>query len=49
MPLLSMILPVYLYKDRNSLTTAVHDRIIEPAEKKVKELVIEKAKRLERP
>jgi len=43
------VLPVYLYKDRASLIASLQDAIIEPAEKKAKELALEKAKRLERP
>lgn len=43
------VLPIYLYKDRESLIASLKDKIIEPAEKKARELAIEKAKRLERP
>ena len=43
------VLPTYLYKDRESLIASLQDEIIEPAEKKARELAIEKSKRLERP
>ena len=43
------VLPVYLYQDRESLIASLQDQIIEPANKKARELAIEKAKRLERP
>jgi hypothetical protein len=43
------VLPVHLYKDRVSLIASLQDEIIEPSEKKARELAIEKAKRLERP
>lgn len=43
------VLPVYLYKDETSLIASLKDEIIEPADKKARELAIEKAKRLERP
>jgi Pentapeptide repeats (8 copies) len=43
------VLPIYLYKDQASLIASLHNEIIEPAEKKTRELTIEKAKRLERP
>lgn len=43
------VLPTYLYKDRESLIVSLQDEIIEPAEKKARELAIEKSKRLERP
>lgn len=39
------VLPVYLYKDQASLKVALQTEIIEPAEKKTRELTIEKAKR----
>jgi uncharacterized protein YjbI with pentapeptide repeats len=43
------VLPVYFYKDRESLIASLQDQIIEPADKKARELAIEKVKRLERP
>lgn len=43
------VLPTYLYKDRESLIASLQDEIIESAEKKARELAIEKAKRLEKP
>ncbi len=43
------VLPVYLYKDQASLIASLKNEIIEPADKKARELAIEKAKRLERP
>ncbi len=43
------VLPIYLYKDRESLISSLKDEIIEPADKKARELAIKKAKRLERP
>ena len=43
------VLPVHLYKDQASLLASLKDGIIEPAEMKVRELAVEKAKRLERP
>ena len=43
------VLPIYLYKDQASLIASLQKEIIEPAEKKARELAIEKAKRLERP
>jgi uncharacterized protein YjbI with pentapeptide repeats len=43
------VLPIYLYKDQASLIASLKNDIIEPADKKARELVIEKAKRLERP
>jgi len=43
------VLPIHLYKDRESLIASLQDEIIEPADKKARELAIEKAKRLERP
>ena len=43
------VLPVYLYKDQASLTVSLNGTIIDAAEKKVAELALEKAKRLERP
>jgi len=42
------VLPVYLYKDRESLIASLKDEVVEPADKKAKELAIEKARRLER-
>jgi hypothetical protein len=41
------VLPIYLYKDQASLIASLHNEIIEPAEKKTRELTIAKAKRLE--
>ncbi len=43
------VLPVYLYKDQTSLLASLKNEVIEPAEKKARELAVEKAKRLERP
>jgi len=43
------VLPIYLYKDQASLLASLKDEIIEPADKKARELAIEKAKRLEKP
>lgn len=43
------VLPVYLYKDQASLIASLKNEIIEPVNKKARELAIEKAKRLERP
>lgn len=43
------VLPIYLYKDQVSLIASLQHEVIEPAEKKTRELTIEKAKRLERP
>jgi hypothetical protein len=43
------LLPVYLYKDQASLITSLKNEVIEPANKKARELAIEKAKRLEKP
>jgi hypothetical protein len=43
------VLPVYLYKDQASLNASIRNEIIEPADKKARELAIEKAKRLKRP
>lgn len=42
------VLPIYLYKDRASLIASLKDEIITPADKKARELAVEKAKRLER-
>jgi hypothetical protein len=42
------VLPIYLYKDQANLIASLQNEIIEPAEKKTRELTIEKAKRLER-
>jgi hypothetical protein len=41
--------PIYHYREVDELLNATQDHIIEPAERKVRELAIEKAKRLERP
>lgn len=43
------VLPIYLYKDQASLIASLKDEIIELADKKGRELAVEKAKRLERP
>lgn len=43
------VLPIYMYKDRESLIASLKKEIIEPADRKARELAIEKAKRLERP
>jgi hypothetical protein len=43
------VLPVYLYKDQASLIASLKNEIIEPADKKARELAIKKAERLERP
>ena len=43
------VLPIHLYKDRESLIASLKDEIIKPAEKMAREQVLEKAKRLERP
>ena len=43
------VLPVYMYKNQASLMASLQNEIIEPADKKARELAIEKAKRLERP
>lgn len=40
--------PIYHYRNLDELLHSIQERIIDPAEKKVKELAIEKAKRLER-
>ncbi len=40
--------PVYRYSDVDDLLHTIQERVIEPAEKRVRELAIEKAKRLER-
>ncbi len=42
------VLPIYLYKNLPSLLVSLRDEIIEPADKKARELAVEKAKRLER-
>ncbi len=41
--------PIYHYHDINELLHSIEEHIINPAEKKVSELALEKAKRLERP
>ena len=41
--------PVYRYHDLDELLHSIQEYIIDPAEKKVRELAIEKAKLLERP
>jgi hypothetical protein len=43
----SWVFPVYHYKDQGSLIVALQKEIIEPAEKRAKELALERAKRLE--
>jgi hypothetical protein len=43
------VLPIYLYKDQASLIASLQNEIIEPADKKAREMAIEKAKRLESP
>lgn len=43
------VLPVFLYKDRESLMASLQDQIIEPVDRKARELAIEKAKRLQMP
>ena len=42
------VLPVYLYKDPASLIRSLQNEVIEPADKKARELAVVKAKRLER-
>lgn len=42
------VLPIYHYHNVNELLNSSQEQIIEPAEKKARELAIEKAKRLER-
>jgi hypothetical protein len=41
--------PIYYYRDLDELLHSIQAHIVDPAEKKVRELAIEKAKRLERP
>jgi hypothetical protein len=41
--------PIYHYHDLDELLQSIQEHIIDPAEKMVRELAIEKAKRLERP
>ncbi len=43
------VLPVYLYKDQPSLLASLKHEIIDPADKKARELAVEKAKRPEKP
>ncbi len=43
------VLPIYLYQDQASLLASLQNEIIEPADKKARELAVEKARRLERP
>ncbi len=43
------VLPIYLYKDLPSLLVYLNGNIIDAAEKKVRELALEKGKRLDRP
>ena len=43
------VLPLYRYMDQASLLQSLKKHVIEPADKKAKELAIEKANRLERP
>lgn len=45
----SWVFPVYHYKDQASLIASLKKEIIEPADKKARELAVEKARRLERP
>ncbi len=45
----SWVLPVSFYTDLSSLLASLNGTIIDAAEKKVRQLAIEKAKRLERP
>ena len=45
----SWVFPVYHYKDQVSLIASLKKEIIEPADKKARELAVEKARRLERP
>lgn len=42
------VFPTYIYKDQASLIAQLKENIINPAEKRVKEIAIERAKRLER-
>lgn len=41
--------PIYQYRDVDDLLNALQEHIIEATERKVRELAIEKAKRLEKP
>jgi hypothetical protein len=41
--------PIYHYRDLDELLYSIQEHIIDPAEKKVRELAIEKARRLEKP
>jgi hypothetical protein len=41
--------PIYHYRDSDELLHSIQEHILNPAEKKVRELAIEKVKRLERP
>lgn len=41
--------PIYYYRNLDELLHSIQEHIIDPAEKKVRELAIEKAKRLEKP
>ena len=41
--------PVYCYRDVDDLLRSIQEHIIDPAERQVRELTLEKAKRLERP
>jgi hypothetical protein len=43
------VLPIYHYSDLDELLHSVQERIIDTAEESVRELAIEKAKRLEKP
>jgi hypothetical protein len=43
------VLPIYLYKDQASLIASLEHEIIDLADKKARELAIEKVNRLERP
>jgi uncharacterized protein YjbI with pentapeptide repeats len=44
----SWVFPTYIYKDQASLIAQLKEKIINPAEKRVEEIAIERAKRLER-
>lgn len=45
----SWVQSIYQYRDVEDLLLSIQEHIIEPAETRVKELAIEKAKRLEKP
>jgi hypothetical protein len=42
------VLPIYRYTDQATLLQTLKENVIDPAEKKVRELTLEKAKWLER-